>query len=451
MRRVSAAIAVVAVTVLALIAPAPAVAGQGSLVTGVAWADASLDQTKPATGAILKSGVTVQLITSARNIVIASTTTDANGRYSFANVPDGSYNVLVTAPANMKFPTALTGSSNQFVSTGTPASNTDPYQGISGTIAIAGATQVTNLDAGLQPIATLNVQPIAQPGYNCANGAGEQVAQTDKGNCVTSTLSNVSQAFAISISNLGTGQTVNNVIGTFTFTPQNGAVLTMPSLPQGCQTTGVSPVSSVSGNLVLVCNLGAVNSAQIIAVKPVVVPTASSPNGSSFTTSLQARAGDGTAVTSNTVTNPVITITGAPNYNTNKTVVSNAGAGTYTVNGQPRLGYQIVYLIRGSPQTAIGSSTLALPLTIPDAGIPQFPNAVITACTGPSVWFGQNHTPVQNCPVNQTATAASPWNLTFTNYAPNGTQCVNLGGSSATTRGPTTTRRRSPSSCRRRM
>jgi uncharacterized repeat protein (TIGR01451 family) len=427
-RNPATAAIVVILTLLAVMAPVPAVAGPGSTITGVVWADTALDQTRPTTGAITKSGVTVQLVTPGTNAVVVTTTTDANGRYTFANVADGSYNVLVTAPPYLKFPTALTGSSNKFVSTGTPASSTDPYQGVSQTVTISGATQITNEDAGVQPIATLNVQPLAQPGYNCANGAGEMVAQTDKGNCVTSTLSNVSQAFAVSVSNLGTGQTVNNVIATFTFAPQNGAVLTMPSFPQGCQTTGVSPASSISGNLTLVCNLGAVNSAQIIAVKPVVVPTASSPNGSSFVTSVRATAGDGTAVTSNVATNPAITISGAPNYNTDKTVVSNAGAGTYTVNGQPQLGYQITYLIRGYPQTPVGSATLALPLTIPDAGIPQFPNAVITSCAGPSAWYNQNYTPVQNCPTNRTASAAAPWNLTFTNYAPSGQQCVNLGG-----------------------
>ena len=374
------------------------------------------------------SGVTVQLINPATTAVIATTTTNASGAYQFTNPADGTYKVLITAPLNGRFPVSLNGHTNQFISTGSPASSSDPYQGISPTITVSGASQITNLDAGVQPSATINVQPLAQPGYNCADGGGAFVAQTDRGNCETSTLSSVSQAFAVSLSNLGTGQTVNNVIATFTFTPQNGAILTMPSLPQGCQTTAVSPASSVSGNLTLVCNLGAVNSAQIIAIKPIVVPTAQSPNGSSFSTSVKVVAGDGTAVNSNTATNPVITISGKPNYNTNKTVASNSGAGTYTVNGRPQLGYLITYGIRGNPQSAVGSSTLALPLTIPDAGIPQFPNAVVTGCGGIGAWYSQNLTPVQNCPVGQTASAASPWNLTFTKYAPSGTQCVNLGG-----------------------
>ena len=406
----------------------PASAGAGSLISGTVWSDVALNQTLPSSGAIVDAGVTVQLLDAATDAVVATTTTNSSGVYSFANVPDGSYQVQVTAPLNMKLPAAVSGSSNVFVSTGTPPSNTDPYKGVSPTITISGATQVANQDAGLQPIASLNVQPITQPGYNCANGTGMEVANTDQGSCITSTLSNVSQAFAVSVSNLGTGQTVHNVIATFTFTPANGAVLSMPSLPAGCGTSNVTPPSSVSGNLTLVCNLGNVNSAQVIAVVPVVVPLGPSPNGSSFTTSAQVRAGDGTAATSDTVTNPVISISGAPDYATNKSVVSNSGPGTYTVNGQPQLGYELTYLINGYPQTPKGSTELALPLTIPDAGIAQFPGAVVVSCGGPSAWYGQNYTPVQSCPVGQTASASSPWNFTFTNYAPNGTQCVNLGG-----------------------
>ena len=43
--------------------------------------------------------------------------------------------LLVVAPANMKFPASASGS-NVFVSTGTPSSSTDPYTGISPTITI---------------------------------------------------------------------------------------------------------------------------------------------------------------------------------------------------------------------------------------------------------------------------------------------------------------------------
>src|ERR1700722_15361963 len=415
------------VSVFALTA-GPASAGAGSLISGTVWSDVALNQTLPSSGAIVDAGVTVQLLDAATDAVVATTTTNASGVYSFASVPDGSYQVQVTAPLNMKLPAAASGSSNVFVSTGTPPSNTDPYKGVSPTITISGATQVANQDAGLQPIASLNVQPITQPGYNCANGTGMEVANTDQGNCITSTLSNVSQAFAVSVSNLGTGQTVHNVIATFTFTPANGAVLSMPSLPAGCSTSSVTPPSSVSGNLTLVCNLGNVNSAQVIAVVPVVVPLGPSPNGSSFTTSARVTAGDGTAATSDTGTNPVISISGAPDYATDKSVVSNSGPGTYTVNGQPQLGYELTYLIRGYPQVPKGSTELALPLTIPDAGIAQFPDAMVVSCGGPSAWYSQNYTPVQSCPVGQTASASSPWNFTFTNYAPNGSKCVHLGG-----------------------
>lgn len=408
--------------------PTAAVAATGSLISGVAWADTALTGTIPASGAVYESGMTVELIDPAsNNAVVATTTTDASGKYSFADVADGTYKVLVVAPSNMKFPTTATGS-DVFVSTGTPASSTDPYRGVSPSLTINGATQVTNQNAGVQPIATLAVHALSQPGYNCANSSGLMVAQTDNGNCNTKTTSNVSQAFAVSVSNLATGQVVHNVTATFTFTPQNGAVLQMPGLPAGCSTTGgVSPVSSVSGNLVLVCNIGDVNSAQIAAVTPVVTATTASPNGSSFTTSVTVKAGDGTAVDSNVETNPVISISGAPNYYTDKYVAANRGPGTYTIDGVSTHGYEIQYAIHGYPQTGAGSTQLKLPLTIPDSGIPQFPNAIVVSCDGGAWGYGLNYTPVQNCPTGQTATPANPWNFTFTNYV-TGTQCANLGG-----------------------
>lgn len=434
--RLLLAFAVVAISVAASMLGAPAVwAAAGSLVSGVVWADSALNQTRPATGAVYQSGVTVELIDPTNSAIVATTTTNASGQYSFSAVADGSYQILVIAPPNMKFPTTASGS-NVFVSTGTPSSSTDPYEGISPTIVISGATQVTAQDAGVQPIATLNVQAITQPGYNCSNSSGLAVANTDNGNCNTNTLSSVSQAFAISISNLATGQAVHNVTATVVFTPANGAVLTMPALPSGCASSNVTPASSVSGNLTLVCNIGTISSAQIAAILPVVVPSPSSPNGSSFTTSVSVAAGDGTAVNSNTVANPQISITGLPNYATDKTVANNLGPGTYTVNGHLQLGYEIAYNIQGYPQTAKGSSQLALPLVIPDAGIPNFPNAVLISCTGPSMWANFDRTPVQNCPVGVTASAASPWNLTFTNYVPGGTYGYNCGGPCSYTVGP---------------
>ncbi len=91
------------------------------------------------------SGVTVTLYDGAGNIAPVSKT-DANGNYLFTNLPNGTYQVGVSAPGG----TVLT------TSTGTtPANNTDsdidPVTGKSATITISAAgTVITGIDAGLK-------------------------------------------------------------------------------------------------------------------------------------------------------------------------------------------------------------------------------------------------------------------------------------------------------------
>jgi len=253
-------------------------------------------------------------------------------------------------------------------------------------------------------VAVLSVQSLAETNGNC----GASAAHTDLGNCKTSINSTVEQQFAVSASALGTGQTIKNVIATFTFTPSGGAQLSMPALPSSCQTSNVTPASSVSGNLTLICNLGDVSSAQILAIDTNVVATGGSPNGSSFQTSVQVTAGDGTVAPSNTVVNPVVTIQGTPSYQTDKTVLTNPTYGTYTVNGVQQTGYQVRYNIYGKPETN-ASTDLAVPFSISDT-LARFPNAVITSCAGPSQYGYSDLTPLASCP---TGTAAGGWSLTF--------------------------------------
>jgi protocatechuate 3,4-dioxygenase beta subunit len=75
----------------------PAPAGTAT-VTGVVFSDPNRDGTRnPGEGGV-PAGTVVQLVDPATGVVIASTTTDANGNYTFTNVVPGPYNVVVPTP-----------------------------------------------------------------------------------------------------------------------------------------------------------------------------------------------------------------------------------------------------------------------------------------------------------------------------------------------------------------
>ena len=70
------------------------------------------------------AGVAVQLLRD--GVVVANTTTDASGRYSFASVPPGTYSVWFTALAGTSFSTYPTGQTPLFsLSSGQVNANAD--------------------------------------------------------------------------------------------------------------------------------------------------------------------------------------------------------------------------------------------------------------------------------------------------------------------------------------
>ena len=116
---------------------------------------------------------------------------------------------------------------------------------------IAGATQVTGLDAGLQPISDLVVDRLpmqdacegfARTGtapFDPAPGPGRQDTGSD--NCIVRTNDTVTQQFSVSLTGLPTGASVPNVVFEFTIaSPDGGAVeLAGPGasgIPTGCLT-----------------------------------------------------------------------------------------------------------------------------------------------------------------------------------------------------------------------
>ena len=91
------------------------------------------------------TGVTVRLINATTNTVVATTATDANGKYIFNDVPAGSYAVEFVTPAGYTVTTKL-GTDPLALNTD---SDLDPVTGRSATFSLAAGQRTAFVDAGL--------------------------------------------------------------------------------------------------------------------------------------------------------------------------------------------------------------------------------------------------------------------------------------------------------------
>jgi hypothetical protein len=125
------------------------------------------------------AGVTVKLFDSANNQVGSSTTTDANGLYSFTNLPAGTYTVEITAPATYKSSTGTNGSATGAYEPTTGSANIngeDNGTTVSGQIirskpVVLTTTDNTNVDFGL-----FKPAKIGDYVFRDSNGDGKQDA-----------------------------------------------------------------------------------------------------------------------------------------------------------------------------------------------------------------------------------------------------------------------------------
>ena len=111
-------------------------------ISGAAWLDLNADGVY-GTGELAESGVTVELLNAAGTSVLATTTTDANGNYSFTSLAPGSYEVEFVKPSGLGFTSQVSGTSGQIVS----AANITT--GITQQISVTAGAPATNVDAGL--------------------------------------------------------------------------------------------------------------------------------------------------------------------------------------------------------------------------------------------------------------------------------------------------------------
>jgi protocatechuate 3,4-dioxygenase beta subunit len=77
-------------------------------ITGVVFTDPNRDGIKGTGEGGVAAGTVVNLVNPSTGAIVATTTTDANGNYTFTNVPTGNYNVVVATPPGGTSATTLT-------------------------------------------------------------------------------------------------------------------------------------------------------------------------------------------------------------------------------------------------------------------------------------------------------------------------------------------------------
>lgn len=404
----------VAGLMVGLLAPGSAVAGAGSRIGGVVWADTNRDGARqPAEPT--RSGVTVELLTSPGGAVTASTTTNASGAYSFANAADGDHVVRVVAPGAFRFPGAA-GGANDFAREGQPNPG-EPERGVSAPVTIVGATQVTGLDAGLQPIADLRLEQLALPNacdglaqtgtppFDAADGPG---LDTGTANCVIRTGDTVRQQYAVSLTGLPSGTSVPNVVVELVVSSPDGAALQLAGpgangLPAGCLSAanGASPASgralNPDGSITVTCNVGTMSS-NVAALEITYRVTTSSAVPSHATIGARAYAGQGDAGTSATLTGPTVEVTGKAEWDIRKISYIPFVPATETIGGEAVRGFYTDYQISiFNMAGATGGGQLDWPVTFTDR-MTEFPNAIVVSCRPNNL--------------SDTPAVRSPWTLT---------------------------------------
>ncbi|MBL7701317.1 MAG: carboxypeptidase regulatory-like domain-containing protein [Ferruginibacter sp.] len=185
------------------------------------------------------AGVTVRLLNAATNAVIATTTTDAAGKYIFNDVPAGDYKVEFVTPAGYTTTTKL----NSNVTASGTDSDVDPATSRTANFTLAAGQRITSVDAGywvttggtgaigdrvwldanqngIQDAGETNVQGMTVTLYDATNTAIKSVVTDANGNYLFTDLaagnytvgfSNVPAGFTFTTQGLGTAATGSDV------------------------------------------------------------------------------------------------------------------------------------------------------------------------------------------------------------------------------------------------
>ena len=434
---VAAAVATILALIATILIAPQAWAGPGSRISGFVWSDVNRDGTRTADES-LKGGITVELLSGPTGPVVATTTTAANGTYSFSNVANGTnFHVRTVAPAGFRYPDVAAGQ-NDFRRAEVPAAGS-PERGIAGPLTISGATLLTTIDAGLQPLATLQVDRLAMadacesyastgaPPWDAASGPGMDTSSAD---CIVRVGDTVLQNYSASLTGLPSGATVPNVVMEFRINPVRNPndpsdvadsrfQLAGPGtngLPEGCLTAanGANPASSVTtnadGSLTVICNLGSMSS-NVAAVQLAYRFADNTPIPGFAEVTARAYTGADDAGESNTVSGPIIEVTGTAEWEAKKSFQGGPSPQTRTINGVPTPGFFVQYWVDLDNLRGTGGSDLQWPITFTDR-MTKFPNAIIVNCNPRRVDnAGLASDWVIGCPLNEPA-GTDGWSIT---------------------------------------
>ncbi|MFN8521467.1 MAG: SdrD B-like domain-containing protein, partial [Chloroflexota bacterium] len=378
--------------------------GIGSLVTGIVWTDTNAngiyEPDPPPAGALPdapRAGVTVTLYRNGVTQPVASTVTDLDGGYAFADLDDGTYTVVFTEPAG--FLGTVTSPDSPAVPDSPPILPDQPATSRIVGLVIAGDTVLEGNDAGIRPAPELGLAVAARPegGPAIYDGTGPFDADDTPGHDSASDNRRVRTGdittfdFSVTADNFAPGQTeLQNVVLEQVISPIGGASIEFDSMPTSCATSGVDPISVIepvgppaypAGSWRLVCNIGTYEEGEVRIIDVNVKARSSSPEGSAFSSVQRVYQAADLAVPASTDV-PDITITAAPRYDLTK---GNAGdddtpgnpfnrqqvSGTYAwysdPDGNRSIGREIWYdLSLAAANRGLGQSELADPITFTD-------------------------------------------------------------------------------------
>ncbi|MBY0477814.1 MAG: carboxypeptidase regulatory-like domain-containing protein [Chitinophagaceae bacterium] len=177
------------------------------------------------------AGVTVRLVNAGSNAIIATTTTDATGKYIFNDVPAGDYKIEFVTASGYTITTKL----NSNVAASGTDSDVDPVTLRTATLTLAAAQRITTVDAGywlttppgtgkigdrvwldanqnaVQDAGETNVQGVTVILYDAANTAIKMTVTNANGNYLFTDLA--AGSYSVGFSNIPTG---------YSFTTQGG-------------------------------------------------------------------------------------------------------------------------------------------------------------------------------------------------------------------------------------